>query len=243
MHGVTTALRTAGIACACVMTITLPVTLIVGASVVGKSSVAACLLARGNGSACGGTSVAADASASIWSIDNKYYTALSVLREIGVSQGASDAEALVLMCSCGQPSSFDAVRAWAEASGCLEAETKLLLANKADLLPGMDVHGACISDMRPAWLEAAMEWCACNGVEYVECCASDPAIDGALRLDGDQQGIARVEQALHAHMWPGMVMKARTKGSATNSVAIAEADEGDPAAIRATNELGQWMRA
>jgi hypothetical protein len=36
---------------------------------------------------------------------------------------------------------------------------------------------------------------------------SDPA---GISADGDMQGIARVRSALHAHMWPGMVMKPKT---------------------------------
>jgi hypothetical protein len=36
---------------------------------------------------------------------------------------------------------------------------------------------------------------------------SDPA---GISTDGDMQGIARVRSALHAHMWPGMVMKPKT---------------------------------
>lgn len=59
---------------------------------------------------------------------------------------------------------------------------------------------------RPAWVqEAISQWCVERQFEYVECCLTDAALDAALRLAGDRQGVARVIEALHAHVWPRLV--------------------------------------
>ncbi|CAI5933335.1 unnamed protein product, partial [Closterium sp. NIES-65] len=74
------------------------------------------------------------------------------------------------------------------------------------------------------------EWCADNGIEYVEACAAHEEIDAgewgvglseyveacaaskamgaALGTDGEMQGIQRIRTALGAHMWPGLALKA-----------------------------------
>ncbi len=46
-----------------------------------------------------------------------------------------------------------------------------------------------------------------------------------LSVDGDLQGIARIEGALSAHMWPGLVMKPLNK--LTESSAAPQETEGD----------------
>ncbi|GFH15860.1 uncharacterized protein HaLaN_12169 [Haematococcus lacustris] len=52
-----------------------------------------------------------------------------------------------------------------------------------------------------------MLWCSEHGYEYVECCLTDAAVDAQLQLDGEPQGVARVREALQAHMWPGLTRK------------------------------------
>ncbi|KAL9663379.1 hypothetical protein QQ045_018765 [Rhodiola kirilowii] len=55
--------------------------------------------------------------------------------------------------------------------------------------------------------ELCVEWCAENGIEYVEACAANAEFDKCLSLDGDSQGVERLYGALSAHMWRGMVLK------------------------------------
>jgi hypothetical protein len=48
-------------------------------------------------------------------------------------------------------------------------------------------------------------------LEYVEVCCTDAGADAELALeDGERQGVARVVEAMHAHMWPGLVRKQQT---------------------------------
>jgi hypothetical protein len=58
---------------------------------------------------------------------------------------------------------------------------------------------------------SCIEWCSERGIEYIEACAINEVFDQCLSVDGDLQGIARIEGALSAHMWPGLVMKPLNK--------------------------------
>ncbi|CAK9857970.1 unnamed protein product [Sphagnum jensenii] len=55
--------------------------------------------------------------------------------------------------------------------------------------------------------QSCIEWCSERGIEYIEACAVNEAFDQCLSVDGDLQGVARIEGALSAHMWPGLVKK------------------------------------
>ncbi|CAH9080527.1 unnamed protein product [Cuscuta europaea] len=59
--------------------------------------------------------------------------------------------------------------------------------------------------------KACMEWCSQHNIEYVEACASNVDFDKCLSVDGDSQGVERLEGALSAYMWPGMVLKSGDK--------------------------------
>ncbi|GAX85876.1 hypothetical protein CEUSTIGMA_g13292.t1 [Chlamydomonas eustigma] len=178
-----------------------PVILLAGASSVGKRALVNSLLT-------GQLRSPLSARESFWSINTKYYTVRVRLKEHDIRDVAAvQPEALILVIDCHRPASFEEVRTWAERFGMLEsAEIKLLIANKADLLLK---HASAREPERSAWLNKAMEWCASTGLEYIETCATDPSVDAALVLDGDPQGTSRVAQALHAHAWPGMELKAR----------------------------------
>jgi hypothetical protein len=189
-----------------------PVVVVAGSAGVGKSKIARCLV-HGSGPATHAASRGSQHQEhQLWEIDTKYYTAQVVVSEHAMHRGPlagpSHPEALVMVVDCGEASSFEAARQWAEQQPDLMemAEIKLLLANKADLLPP-EVESIGSSPRQPGWLQGAMDWCAESGIEYVEVCASDPSLDAGLELNGDQQGMARVVQALHAHMWPGLVLK------------------------------------
>jgi hypothetical protein len=72
---------------------------------------------------------------------------------------------------------------------------------------------------------SCIEWCSERGIEYIEACAINEVFDQCLSVDGDLQGIARIEGALSAHMWPGLVMKPLNK--LTESSAAPQEIEGD----------------
>lgn len=55
------------------------------------------------------------------------------------------------------------------------------------------------------------EWCSQNNIEYIEACAINDAFDKCISINGDSQGVKRIQEALSAHMWPGMVMKSQSK--------------------------------
>ncbi|GLJ39285.1 hypothetical protein SUGI_0801690 [Cryptomeria japonica] len=62
---------------------------------------------------------------------------------------------------------------------------------------------------------SVIEWCNQNNIEYIEACAINDAFDKCISINGDSQGVKRIQEALSAHMWPGMVMKPQSKSPAT----------------------------
>ena len=48
-----------------------------------------------------------------------------------------------------------------------------------------------------------------------------------MSVDGDLQGVPRIQAALSAHMWPGLVMKPANKLTDASAASIEE-DEGPP---------------
>ncbi|CAM6118275.1 unnamed protein product [Calypogeia fissa] len=64
---------------------------------------------------------------------------------------------------------------------------------------------------------SCIEWCSDNGFEYIEACAIDEIFDECMTVDGDLQGVARIDGALSAHMWPGLVMKDGNESNDTRS--------------------------
>jgi hypothetical protein len=153
-------------------------------------------------------------------LDTKYYTADVAVRALSMQQQDTQQQlhadaweqlqALVLVFDASDEGSFSSVRSWADTRDTDSIEVKLLVANKVDTLQqqsptasSTDAAAAC----RTQWLQESMSWCVDEGFEYVEAAAGKPAVDAALQLDGEQQGVARVRAALEAHMWPGLVQK------------------------------------
>lgn len=184
---------------------------IVGASKVGKRSVA--------------DAIAGCPAASSWTIDNKYYSAQVALARCHTDAATLDraAEALVIVLDASQQQSFEAARAWTAAVDIEAAEVRLLVATKVDLLlqaPHSASTGPLESE-RPAWLASAMDWACQHQFEYIEVCTSDPTLDARLQLDGEVQGIARVTEALAAHMWSHLTPKGG-QGSAAQEASSSE---------------------
>jgi hypothetical protein len=203
-------------------------------------------------------------------LDTKYYTADAAVRACSTQQQQLHADAweqlqaLVLVFDASREASFTSVRSWADARDTGSIEVKLLVANKVDTLQqqsptASSTAAGAAAACRTQWLQDAMSWCVDEGFEYIEAAAGKPAVDAALQLDGEPQGVARVLAALQAHMWPGLVQKdwqtrsmpdpsgASGKAAATAAAAASDAgagvcsscssspckDQGSPAAVAA----------
>jgi hypothetical protein len=51
------------------------------------------------------------------------------------------------------------------------------------------------------------DWCLQEGFVPVEVCTGDAPMDRALSGAEEPQGVRRVREALHSHMWPGLLRK------------------------------------
>ncbi len=145
-------------------------------------------------------------------LDTKYYTAQVGVQVAGPgaflqSEAVGAFDAVMLVFDASRQESFDAIKRWSGRFDTSQAEIRLVVANKADLL----LSAAQQTPARPAWLEGAMDWACQELFEYIEVAATVPAVDTQLVLDGDRQGVARVAAALSAHMWPGLQQKPRVR--------------------------------
>jgi len=144
-------------------------------------------------------------------LSTKYYEASTQLSVLGASMAPpTGTEAVLLVISCAQEGCLAAVQLWATQHDTDTAGVRLVVATHADLLPVQEpgsahATGTGRQSVRPAWLTAALEWCSEHCWEYIEVCCTDPEVDSQLQLDGEPHGISRVTEALHAHMWPGLV--------------------------------------
>ncbi len=82
------------------------------------------------------------------------------------------------------------------------------MANKADAL---GLHTGSGVPALPAWRAGAAAWAAAAGWEWVDAAlGAGAAVEAALSAmlaDGEAVGLARVKEALEAHMWPGLERK------------------------------------
>ncbi|KAG2497880.1 hypothetical protein HYH03_004146 [Edaphochlamys debaryana] len=190
-----------------------PVVLVLGPRRVGKSS-----LVQG---ITGSTTLPASDSTP-WNIENKYYTANVELREAGaVDVGIiGQPEALLLVFSLADPDTLKAAQSIATAFDLEAVEVKLLCGTHADaLLAGADpqLEGELDASTQPIWFQEAMDWTIEHGFEFVACCPTLVGADAKLKLDGDQQGVARIVEALHAHTWPDLALRERNDRAAINA--------------------------
>lgn len=185
----------------------------------------------------------------VWRISNKYYSAEVALAQHTLPADSSSApalqlsegcEALVLVFDASSPTSFAAVKAWADASETDSPAIRLVVATHVDLLLSADQgqqSGKQLDPMRPKWLDEAIDWACSNCFEYIETSPQYADLDARLQLDGDQQGIQRVRDALIAHMWSNHVpvMKASRPQAADARASIAPVDR---AAAGSSNMAG-----
>mmetsp|Transcript_6411 Transcript_6411/g.15429 ORF Transcript_6411/g.15429 Transcript_6411/m.15429 type:complete len:214 (+) Transcript_6411:612-1253(+) len=81
------------------------------------------------------------------------------------------------------------------------------------------------SSPRPAWHEEVREWCVDNSFECVQVSCLDSEADRALG-DDMGEGVARVVEALEAHIWPGMRRKGRLSSDSAPASSRASGDGG-----------------
>lgn len=228
--------------------------LIVADSALGKHQLLAAIGASPASEPSGAASAGAGGAAVTTQLrlDTKYYTADAHVELCHMEQCASlqlgdgAYEAVLLVFDVSRQPSFEAVKAWFEGAGGVDADLPIRLAVGTGLhrLPRQpDGHPA-----KPLWLADAEDWCAEQLVEYVEmgeeaagqagAQAAGAAAGAAAAAGGDSEvatGAARVREALEAHMWPGMQLKAtpRHGTAAISAAAAAEADEAEAAAAAA----------
>lgn len=221
--------------------------LLVGDSAVGKRQLLAAI----------GASPASEPGGAAHSqlrLDTKYYTADArvELRHIdqctSLQLGDGAYEAVLLVFDVNRQASFEAVRAWYEGAGGSDADLPIRLAVGTGLHRLPAPPGG--QPTRPLWLAAAEEWCAEQLVELVEAAedaaavATGEAAAAAADVDEGATGAARVREALEAHMWPGMRLKAapRHGAAAIAAAAAAEADEAEAAAAAALLQRQQQQQ-
>ncbi|BDA46154.1 probable alpha- and gamma-adaptin-binding protein p34 [Coccomyxa sp. Obi] len=199
------------------MEMSIPSIFIVGSSSVGKKT----LTLRITGSAPD-----QEASGS-WRIDTKYYTAHARIEFIKCTSDTiqnstcPDCEALILLVDAQREETYRDVKEWL-AHQAISPEVTLFVSNKSELLRSADG-----SVQRQSWHEEAQDWCCQQLFEYIEVSAADEAADQSLLLDGDPQGVKRVLEALEAHTWPGLQLKATQDGASSNGGPHVHAARGE----------------
>ncbi|XP_052701441.1 alpha- and gamma-adaptin-binding protein p34-like [Crassostrea angulata] len=132
-----------------------------------------------------------------WNIDTKYYTAEIKLcttkkRTVGTEEFADGVEAIVIYFNAGQEESFDLAKAW--------------LPYLKEISPAIQLLVCKNIPQKSANLRHAIHmWCLDNDFELVE-------LEPEVKVDEEDDfqettGIERIIQALHAHMWPNMILK------------------------------------
>ena len=157
-------------------------------------------------------SVGADGGA--WKIETRYYEAVTTVRVASLDEAKALVEAeghppqALVACFKGEESEAavrTAIEKWAWLD---EVEVKLLVAD--GMTPDLSLGKLEIG--QESWLSRCYDWCMSRGFEYVEASTDDEEVDGSLVLFEDKQGVSRVVEALHCHMWPGCALKDQAKG-------------------------------
>ncbi|KAI7844169.1 hypothetical protein COHA_002304 [Chlorella ohadii] len=219
--------------------------LLVGDSAVGKHQLLAAIGASPASEQSG--SAAAVAADALLRLDTKYYTAdahvelrhIDQCASLQLSDGAY--ETVLLVFDASRQPSFEAVQAWFEGAGGAAADLPIRLAVATGLHRLTRRSDGHVD--KPLWLAEAEEWCAEQLMEFVEVgeeAAREETAEAARGGEG-ASGAARVREALEAHMWPGMRLKAapRHGAAAIAAAAAAEADEAEAAAAAALRQRQQ----
>jgi len=144
-----------------------------------------------------------------WKIENKYYVADVSLSFLSIeSLGTTllplpppTCQAIVLVFDATSDSGFDTIRKWWEISGITEdIEVKLAVA----FYPGGRTSD--FVSVLPPHVLAAEQWCIEHMYEliHVDRKHLDSFSNGSSYAVDAEEGMDRLVQALHAHMWPGL---------------------------------------
>lgn len=150
----------------------------------------------------------------------RYYTAKISICEAG-PETCNDytlPEALVLVFSLVDPSSFASVQSISGEFDVGAIQIKLLCGTHADIMVPSSAAESIEIEPQSPWVQQAADWSIDNGFEFILCCPPAPAIDAKLAIDGCRQGVARVVEALQAHVWPNCDMLLSGQHDATHAV-------------------------
>ncbi|GFR43117.1 hypothetical protein Agub_g4119 [Astrephomene gubernaculifera] len=182
-----------------------PLVLVAGAARTGKSTLVHSIT---------GKVATSQQKISNWNIINKYYSANVVFCEtVGekVSNG-SHPEALVLVFSLTDSGSFSHVQHVAKSFNLEAIEVKLLCGTHADALLEVDAAPERLeTSLQKALYQEAASWSIEHRFEFIACCPGVPATDAVLALEGVQQGVRRVVEALQSHTWSNLTLAERQR--------------------------------
>ena len=164
-------------------------------------------------------------STSLWTIDNRYYVAQIAISMITTSQVPSalpahiDHQAIVAVFSVNTAGSLDQVQQLWSKIESLEGNYEVQLA----------IALCRESGDPPAWLEQADGWFAQQSTELVVVKQLQLQAEGSRlpAADGGAGGMDRVKEALHAHMWPGMQLKAGNRVDSTRGANHSSMENGN----------------
>ncbi|KAG8228815.1 hypothetical protein J437_LFUL008311 [Ladona fulva] len=163
-----------------------------------------------------------------WNIDTKYYKTDIYLcsmenKSIENQDFASSVEAVIINFDSNEENGLQTVESWLPFTREFEPEINILLCERC---AEDSLHGT--SKVK------AQEWCVKNGFELVELDPYVASDDEEYELDfKETTGIKRVVQALHAHMWPNLVLKdsssqvSKTMQNLLNGENIVESKQDD----------------
>ncbi|RLU15065.1 hypothetical protein DMN91_012952 [Ooceraea biroi] len=135
----------------------------------------------------------------LWDIDNKYYTSQVLIRTVDLcvpnNLPVEGVNALIVYHDLDTPDDPESV----------DRELKHL----ASILPALttaEILLFCCGAISDEYLvrEKLVNWCLCNKFELVELQQTG---DSESDTEGNKYGIERIVEALHAHIWPNIVLK------------------------------------
>lgn len=150
------------------------------------------------------TNIPEPATPLTWTIDNKYYTADVLVRTLNVQELQkeiddlpldSDTEAIVAVVPARAQESFEAIKRWWALEDDQGYEIKLFVAlNEED-------------NELPSWFTEATDWALENFMEVIHVHSLQRDIYPVQEKMRAEDGLPRLLEALHSHMWPGLRRK------------------------------------
>lgn len=150
-----------------------------------------------------------------WNIQNKYYTTqvlLCVTETPGIDIAIEGVEALIVHHDPQAENADQNLEQWSSLiSSLTEAEVLLF---------------SCTLITDAAIRDKVVKWCLHKKFEFIELNRSDEALDiSEADFEHNKYGIDRIIEALHAHMWPNMILKGKPSTVGEPSSDINEVEE------------------